>query len=132
MARRSMQGPRQGHGQTDEDKYQAALTELRRQYYADVRSLALDLIERAKDEQLDAEAFDEAVHQDVDSNQWVIYTHMAKIACLVSDNEDAIFEDMGGVECDGSVPYSQIAFFAMRQDVLQALETEGFDYNKLR
>lgn len=125
----ALEAPKQAHTTSDYEKYSEALRELHRQYYASVKSCAEDLVGRARKGELKgADAFEQAVSEAVDGSEWVTYMHQARVACLVSDNEDAIFEDGVEVACDGSVPYSQMAYYAMSHDVYDAVEALGFRY----
>lgn len=95
----------------------------RSEYYQDVR----DIAEEIRSQQLEegpGGPYDEhsAVHEHVDSSQWVIYTAKAKQVLEFSDNDCAIFDEMGPQEwSDWSTAFSQSAFFAMSQDVYEAL-----------
>lgn len=104
-----------------------AVRALRAEYYTDVKSMAEDLISRIKASEIkDEEGLSEAVWEDVDSSQWVIYTFRARQVLFVSDNCDAYFDEGIGdgaelVSTDG-LKVEALAFFAMREDLQELLE----------
>lgn len=68
------------------------------------------------------ESASEHADQSVDGNYWVIYTHAARKTLLFSDNEDAYFDDFGyDLDTTAGIPYSKLAYFAMRADVEEKL-----------
>jgi len=113
---------------TEED-VNDALAVLQRDYYQDVEGLADDLIERIKDGEIpDRDAFGDALHETVDGSGRVIYTAQAQRGLLASSNDDAYFEELGDtLQCDGSVPYEQLMFYALQRDVVEHMVREGFD-----
>lgn len=108
---------------------------LRRDYYADVQSIADDAVLEAvksaregleADEPTDwddvREMSDDHAHESVDGSQWVIYTGRAMDVLRVSENDGAV-EDYGtdGIVTDGSVNWSFLAYCAMRADVMERI-----------
>lgn len=95
-------------------------------HHAEVKSLAEDYIKRIKAKEFDdADELMEDLDQTIDGHQHVIYTYLAKLTCLASDNEGA-YEDATGEE--HGTP-EQIAYFALKQDVLEEMERQGVDPN---
>ena len=113
---------------TEED-VRDAVAVIQRDYYADVKNLGDELIERIKDGEIpDHESFGDALHDTVDGTQRIISTWQARLGLLASSNDDAYFEELGEtLECDGSVPYEKLLFFAMERDVVEYMTREGFD-----
>lgn len=104
-----------------------ALTVIRKTYYDEVRTWASDFDKRiAEGEWEDREDFIEAFDQEIDGSQRVIYTFQARLGLLASDNEDAGIEELGPESFDWSagIPYSQLMFFAFRQDIIDAMESD--------
>lgn len=62
------------------------------------------------------------VHESVDGNYWVIYTHAARKCLEYSDNEHVLFDELGPqtVEDYGTL-YTRGAYFAMLADVNEAM-----------
>lgn len=112
-----------------EEDVNDAVSVIRRDYYADVEGLGDSLIEAIKDGEIaDREQFQDRLHEDVDGSQRVIYTWQAQLGILASENSDAYFEELGEtLECDGSVPYEKLMFYAMQRDVVEYMTREGFD-----
>lgn len=102
---------------------------IRRDYYADVHAVAEDFKRAAKaGEFTDTDGADEWLHQTVDDSQRVIYTHKAKEALLVSDNEDAYADDFGDdLVQDGQIRWSVLAFCAFQADILERLRADGIE-----
>lgn len=72
---------------------------------------------------------EQMIHEQVDGNHYIIYYHANLIVLQNSDNADAI--DDVGMEIDTSQGWqnilTQVAYFAMEQDVRDALEELGYD-----
>lgn len=113
---------------TEED-VRDAVSVIQRDYYADVKSLGDELIDRIKDGEIpDREAFGDALHETIDGSQRVFVTWQARLGLLATAHEDAYFEELGEIlECDGSVPYEKLMFYAMERDVVEYMDREGFD-----
>jgi hypothetical protein len=112
-----------------ENQVQDAVAIIRRAYYADVADLGDSLIQEIQDGEIgDREIFSDRLHEDVDGAARVIYTWQAQLGVLVSENDDAYFEELGEtLECDGSVPYEKLMFYAMQRDVVEYMVREGCD-----
>jgi hypothetical protein len=113
--------------QTFEKAVQDATGAIYQDYYADVRYLGDDLVERARDgEFYTEEDLMEALEQSVDGSQRVIYTFQAKLGLLVSENADYGIEELGAESFDWSdgIPYSALMYYALRQDVTDYLDRE--------
>ena len=63
------------------------------------------------------------IHEHVDGNYWVIYTHAAHKVWVYSDHEDAVFDlgSFGDVESSGDV-FTTLAYYAMCEDVRERLQ----------
>lgn len=65
----------------------------------------------------------DATHEEVDGSWWIIYTHASIAVLRHSQNDDAIFDDMGSDALQGcasmSEVYTRAAYYAMRQDVAE-------------
>jgi hypothetical protein len=97
---------------------------INRDYYADVRGIAADLIRQIKDGEITSEdQLNDAIHQDVDSAQRVIYTFQAKLGLIASGNEDAYEEDFG----EKPDSPEKAMFAALARDVRERLDNEGVD-----
>ena len=104
------------------------LREIRARYWQDVRDFAAEIV---ADNPEDENAQSDAAHEYADGSQWVIYTRMAYLVALVSDNadahEDAVSITEGGRVGETPTLDSMVtlaAYFAMRADIeaqIQAL-----------
>jgi|TARA_Y100000310_G_scaffold62435_1_gene57755 hypothetical protein len=68
----------------------------------------------------DEDVRDEFVHESVDGSEWVIYYFNARAVLLVTDNLESA-QDWGAELSHGAVE-TTLAFYAMHQDVLDAIE----------
>ena len=97
------------------------------EYHEEIARIVEDILEDARsycDSAREAEEhIDQSLHETIDGHSYVIYTHEAAMVLHHSSNEDAFFEE--GMEASGWESYSdvvtQLAFFAMRQDVQEAM-----------
>jgi len=125
MARRSAQTTETDDAR-DEKLVETGLNANRRQYYSSVRGVAHDLVRRVLDGEItDPDELNEAIHESVDGNHWVIYTHASMLCLLASDNDGQYFEEglgADGVCTDDGINWAALAFAAMRQDVVEDLE----------
>ena len=92
-------------------------------YRESCRTIAAEAIRTALREGIDEQ---DAIHESVDGSEWVIYHGRARFVCRVSQNEDAIIDQMGS-EAFASVSSVQecltrAAYWAMLQDVVDVLE----------
>lgn len=114
--------------QVTEKDVEDALRVLRADYYSDVRGMAKDLADRMKAG--DIEDFNDALHEDVDGCQRVIYTQQAQIGLLCSDNEDAYAQEFGEVPVtDGAINWAAMMYSALQQDIIEDLDAHGVDVN---
>lgn len=100
---------------SNEDNYSQA------SYFQDVKGIALEIRSERKEQ---GEDFDEhqAVHESVDGSAWVIYYSHAPKVLEYSDNDCAIFEEMGPQSFDSwSDAHQAGAYYAMVRDVYDAL-----------
>jgi hypothetical protein len=112
--------------------YEDAIGVLRSEYYTDVKDMARELVKSCREGEIeDQDALQDRIHEDVDGSQWVIYTARAQVVMLVSDNDGAGPDECGagGFEWKDGVPWSQLAYFAMRADLVEQIEAEGLDVN---
>lgn len=110
-----------------------AVSIIQRDYYDDVRGIGKDVIRATKDGEItDSEDFQEYLHDSVDGSQRVIYTFQAQLGLLATKNADVGLED-GIVELRGdSIPWEQLMYAALERDVIEYLESEGYDPNDPR
>lgn len=112
---------------THDDAFRA----LRAEYYTAVKSYAEDLKDRITRKEIkNHDELIQAVEEDVDGSEWVIYTRKAQQVLFVSDNEDAYVDELGtdGVVKDGAINWNALAYMAMRTDLQETLETIGIDH----
>jgi hypothetical protein len=106
---------------------------LRASYYREIRGLADDLLDELKRGALevDGEAVDRWIHETLDGHQRVIYTYEAQMVAIISDHDNAYADNYGadGLVQDGAINWAGIAYAAMREDLLEELDSRGFDPN---
>lgn len=109
-----------------EQRVEDAHRVLARDYQEDVSNIAAELLEEWRSGQFDgnSDSFREAIDQSVDGTQRVIYTGKAQECLLFSRNDGQMLEDMGEVTFKDNIEWSQLAYYAMRQDVIEELERE--------
>lgn len=106
----------------DESSFHAATSALNRWYWNEIRSLAIDLMERIESGELaDEDAVTEDLEQTIDGHEFVIYTGKAMLALYCSENEDAV-EDAGFE----NPTTEQRAYHAMIADVRRDLGVYGY------
>lgn len=116
------------------DKLQEGLALFRQEYYGDIREMAKDYRQDIIDGEITSwDELDQRIHEDVDSSQWIIYTFKAQCVLIASDNCDAGPDELGKDCCDfgGPMMWSQLAYWAMRQDLVEQLDAEGIDQDTL-
>jgi hypothetical protein len=96
------------------------------QYWEEITSIADELAQRAQElaeEGNDdpghiAEQLDEYLWQMIDSHQFVVYTYQAQQVVMTSHNDEyGLSEGLVRVESGAPLPWSQLAYWAMDQDV---------------
>lgn len=107
----------------DEDDLGGLVSGLERQYRRGV-DLHVEAIEDEAPYE-SREQLIERVDEAADGSQWVIYTHKAKIVCLVSDSMDA-YRDITDEPRDESFR----AYFALRSDIREELLRRHGDYEE--
>lgn len=129
MARKKKKRIRDEHEEVSERQVQDAVSVITRDYYADVRALGDDLIDRIQDGEIERmDDFGDELHETVDGAQRAIYTFQARLGLIASENHDAYFEEgLGDLDCKESVPYEVLMFYALQKDVVEYMEREGFD-----
>lgn len=91
-------------------------------YYTEVQSIADEAQEEWKTEGPDFDV-QQWLHETIDGHSYVIYTNQAQQVLLHSQNDCAIFEEMGPQEwSDWSTAFSQAAYFTLMRDVQDRLE----------
>ena len=97
------------------------------EYWKEVAGLAKQIAQEAKDEGLDeSEAYDR-LHEVIDGHQWVIYTWANPYVLIHSQNENALFDELGAPQefSDYSDFMMKTAFWALRADVAAEIQSEG-------
>jgi len=95
----------------------------RKEYYDTVKGIAEEIAEAVQSGEIGEDDIYDRVHEDVDGNYWVIYTHASYAVWMFSDNNSAIDEavDDGSFSYDQVTDFSQaltmMAFFALKADV---------------
>ena len=95
------------------------------EYFNDVESIARDIVDDLGD---NLDDLGEAVHQWVDSSQWVIYTYRARKVLEFSNHDEAGPDEKGwdgfAEGCTGwSDLFSRGAYFAMCADVHETVQS---------
>jgi hypothetical protein len=113
-----------------------AMRAARQAYWAEVRSLAEDVINEARDNATSGDWTDEDdlrtyIHESIDGHAWVIYTARAQMVCLASDNDGAGMEEglVDPASFKDGIPWSQLAYCAMERDLYEHLDALNFDPN---
>ena len=90
------------------------------EYAIEIESLATDIRDEAAEYSRDLH---EALHETIDSHEWVIYTSYHKDVLYLSQNSDAAEEGFGaeGLIKDGEINYALMVFCAMERDVFEAI-----------
>lgn len=110
----------------------AAIAILRREYYTKIKVLAEYIKHEINCGEIDnAEFLDSCIFEKLEGHYNVIYTHAAKIVCFVSDNADVGMEEelIDPVTFKTGIPWSILAFWAMRTDLVEQLEAINVDLN---
>jgi hypothetical protein len=93
-----------------------------KEYWSDVEAIAESVIQREHE----GEDRYDALHEEVDGSQWIIYYYRAGKCLQFSSNEDAIFDDMGDEAFKGCASMGEIhtraAYYAMRRDVEEYID----------
>ena len=96
----------------------------RKEYWDEIRSIALDAIEEgwtqagADADEPDEEAMQEYVQQTVDGHQWIIYYGYPEDVLRFTDNKDAYIDAFGSIEAkDTNEALAKMAYMAMEADV---------------
>jgi hypothetical protein len=112
-----------------EEQLSQAQARMSRAYQLHVEELARDIVDAAKRDEMDADEVDTYIHESIDSDGWVIYTHKAHAVLLASSNDSAYFDELGndGAITDGGINWSALAYMALRADVMEELERLDFD-----
>jgi hypothetical protein len=95
------------------------------EYWQTVEAIAKEAFEEHKD---DESAADEFVHESVDGNYWVIYTHANYKVMQYTDNDDA-YAEYGDLHKGGfGAMLTSVAFCAMKADVMNKYRELVDDY----
>ncbi len=101
------------------------------EYREAVASFAREAFDEAKETGNDAS---DIVTESVDGSDWIIYTGHNLAVLIHTDSDEALFDEMGsealaGCE-DSSSTYQRIAFWAMRQDVMDYLSEHEAEWEE--
>lgn len=97
-------------------------TEQNREYREEVKAIAQEIVDRVKSGELSPDDVNDALHESVDGDQWVIYTYRAKlVVAFLSDNGDAAYDEGMEVDHSDGINWSAMAYFAMCADVRSEL-----------
>jgi hypothetical protein len=90
----------------------------RRDYFNEVAAIA----QEAKEAEREGDDPFDFIHESVDGSRWVIYTHLARMVLVYSNNDNAIFDEGGDLSAPKSMPelYTLAAYYAMMQDAVEA------------
>lgn len=116
----------------DDDAFKEGLSLLRAWYQSEIEGLAGYFRDQIKSGHIeDRDSLDQEIHETVDGCGLVIYTGQAQATLLCSQNDSVSVEegllDLGSSR-DG-VPWSALAYGAVRADILEELERLGVDVN---
>ena len=111
--------------------FDAIVSDLRRWYYSEIRSLADEAIKECNayhtaddDAYTRREWLDAWLHETIDGHEFVIYTCKAKCSLLASDNEDALEQETGE-----SGTAEQRCYWAMRRDVVELIGARSDEWD---
>lgn len=92
-------------------------------YLEHVRDCAAEYLKDIKAGEYTREDFLERLHEDVDSDRWVIYTHLAQLVLTYSSNDGAYFDNfrVEGATDKNGIRWSALAYAALEQDILDEL-----------
>lgn len=103
----------------DERKVQDAIGIIQRETCANARGIAVNLLKRVADRELtSSESFQEALHEDCDGDQSVIYNARAERMLFASSNSDAYREATGEKE---DAELNVRAYYCLRADVEESV-----------
>jgi hypothetical protein len=99
-----------------------------RAYMESVDSMAREVLDAVRDEGADEH---DRLWEAVDGSWWIIYTHAQIKVLSYSRNDDAMWEETGAgpSNCDSAgAVYTALAFYAMRADVMEAIDRIRDEY----
>lgn len=106
------------------DDFADAMSALRRWYYTEVREWAKEYDRRIKGKEWESrEDFYDALREETDSAQVVIYTAQAKACLLASDNEDEYEEQFG----EKAPTVEAAACMAFQRDIIESMTADVDD-----
>ena len=104
--------------------------ESQRAYFATVEAI----VEEAREAEEEGGDVEEFIHESVDGSEWIIYTHKAMKVLQYSDNDNALFDEVGVEGLKGVRSFSDVvtrlAYFAMVQDVYDRLNVKDYDEDR--
>jgi len=106
---------------------------LRQDYFDDVELMAESLKDDWKSgDYEDRDSFIEHIDEVINGCNRVIYTQKAAECLMVSDNDSEAVDQLGpgGIDWKNGFPWSQLAYFAFRQDVIKKLDEIGIDIDE--
>lgn len=101
----------------EEITYDDAWRIIEKDYWDDVRGIVEDIESRIKSGDITEDNLNDALHEECDGHQRVIYTHQARVGLCCTDNADAYEEEMG----EKPLTVESQMYMALRQDVLLRL-----------
>lgn len=110
---------------------ESAMGVLRQEYFDDVEAIVDELVRHLEEREVtSAGELGDQLLETVDNHRRVIYTGNAIQTLLFSPNDDAALNEvtLAGLSGEG-IPYSELAFYALRADVEERLAARGIDLN---
>jgi hypothetical protein len=101
-------------------------------YELDVADVVLELKNMVdKGELATSVLLDKALERAVEKHPRTTYTHRAMLGVVASKNREAAFDEGAKIHCDDEIPWADLAFYAMKLDVIEGLEAAGVDVSEL-
>ncbi len=99
-------------------------------YWTEIQSIVETTFEECREHQREPS---EQLHETIDGHEWVIYTHSNHDVLKVSPNDGyAISEGLStGLDDNGGIAFSQLAFGAMYADCMEHALPDGCDWNEI-
>lgn len=121
-----MAKPKFPYTAADDRALEKGETVARARYYHDLSSTAQEILKDLKNDEseVDESDLDDRIHEEADSA--VIYTKNALDILVESDNWTAI-DDVGEIPDDASQAVTAMAYWAYRQDLREAVDSEAGD-----
>ncbi len=115
-----------------EDMFSKAIAKLQHAYRKHVKDIAEGIFDAivGGDDVFDRESLETRVRETVDGNGWVIYTYKAQAVLICSDHDSYGVEEgcISESSFKDGIPWSELAYYAMEQDVYECLRRYQDDY----